>query len=177
MPTRSIRSLLVLAVALVTFAGCDTTDPTPPAQPAEVVGVYTFLTFRFDPQGQGVQDADVLARLVEEETSLELVNTQRGGQFRLDYQFEDDAFGDRVNGDFSVTSETVTLSVEEADAGLLSELLLGDRVVLRRTGPDVLTLTETRTVDLEAYDPDQYGGSGLNNVRGTLEIELRRLGR
>lgn len=177
MALRSTRSLLLLAAAFLLFPGCDTSDPVPPVEPDEVVGVYQFTEFRFDPQGQGIEDADVLARLVESETSLELVSTQRGGQFQLRYRFEEDAFGDLVNGEFSVTPETVTLSVEEADVASLGALLLGQRIALERTSADVLSLSATRTVNLEAYDPMQYGESGLTNVSGTLQVELRRQGR
>lgn len=169
---RPLALSLLFAIALVAFVGCDTTDPVPAVEPDEVAGVYDFAVFRFNPQASAIDDADVLARLVPNRTSLELLNTQRGGQFQLRYQFEDE-LSDIISGDFTVSRDDVDLTVREEDRPSLRALLLSNQFQFERVGRDVLTLSATKTVNLEAFDPDEYGGAGLTEVQGVLEIELR----
>lgn len=166
----------VLTLGLLALAGCDTTDPVPPASPSDVAGIYDIVTFRFTPQAQAIAPADVRERLVAEETYFELLATQRGGQFQLRYRRVGE-LADIINGDFSVNASTVSLTVGEEDRPSLPRLLLDAQIPLVRESDDTLVRSAVKTVNLEQYDPQQYGGAGLTSVRGTLELRLVRRGR
>ncbi len=165
--------LLRLTAALfccILFAGCDTTDPEPPTSPADVAGLYDITDFLFDPNAGAIADADVLDRL-EPGATLDLLNTQRGGQFQLRYQFVGE-LPDLISGDFTVTQNTVTLTVREEDRPSLSGLLLDSLIPLMRESDTVLSRSVAKSVNLEDFDPMQYGGAGLTNVQGTLTLRL-----
>lgn len=151
-------------------AGCDTTDPVSPASPADVEGLYDITEFLFNPQAAAIADANVLARL-EPGATLDLLNTQRGGQFQLRYQFTGE-LPDLISGDFTVTQDNVTLTVREEDRPSLSGLLLDAQIVLVRESDTVLSRSVTKSVNLEAFDAEEYGGAGLTSVQGTLTLRL-----
>ncbi len=153
-------------------AGCDTNDPVPPASPADVAGLYDITEFSFNPNAAAIADADVLDRL-EPGATLELFNRQRGGQFQLQYQFTDE-LPDLISGDFTVTQDEVVLTVREEDRPSLSRLLLDAEITLVRESETELSRVVTKTVNLEAFDPEEYGDAGLTEVRGTLTLRLVR---
>lgn len=161
----------VLALGLLVLAGCDTTDPVPPANPSDVAGIYDIATFRFTPEAQAIAPANVLEKLVAEESYFELLATQRGGQFQLRYRRVGE-LADIITGDFTVNASTVSLTVGEEDRPSLPRLLLDAQIPLVRESDGSLTRSGVKTVNLEQYDPQQYGGAGLTNVRGTLELRL-----
>lgn len=168
--------LAALLLGLVFVTGCDTTDPVAPADPADVAGVYDIVTFRFTPAAQAIASANVLDKLVAEETFFELLDTQRGGQFQLRYRRTGE-LADIINGDFTVDANRVSMTVREEDRPSLANLLLDAQITLNRESVDTLVRSVTKDVNLEQYDPEQYGGAGLTNVRGTLELRLVRRGR
>ncbi|MEM1044016.1 MAG: hypothetical protein AAGI91_15490 [Bacteroidota bacterium] len=166
-----MRLRLAAALALcVLLAGCDTTDPEPPVSPDDVAGLYDLTEFQFDPQAGAIADADVLDRL-EPGATIDLLNTQRGGQFQLRYQFAGE-LPDIISGDFAVTQGNVTLTVREQDRASLPGLLLDPEIVFVRESETVLSRSVTKSVNLEAFDADAYGGAGLTDVRGTLTVRL-----
>lgn len=160
---------LLLAVALVAFIGCDTSDPVPTVEPDEVTGTYDFTRFRFTPDRSGIVGVNLLDTLVVDATSLQLTD---GGEFLLTFQFMGETFDDRIRGTFEVTSEEVTLTARSEDVDLLGLLLLSQGITLQRDSEDVLSLSEDRTVDLEAYDEEVYGG--IEPQPGILSIRLER---
>jgi hypothetical protein len=173
MPARFPLALLLFAAFLL-VAGCDTSDPTPPADPAEVAGVYDFIEYRFNPDPQFVPDVVVLDTLILDRTSVELLDS---GQFQLRYRLVG-GLDNIINGMFVADDDEVVLSFEGGFEARLRTLLLNSTLRLSRTGADVLTLTTSKRVDLEAYS-EEYRNTGLDltDVRGLLEIELRRRGR
>lgn len=75
-----------------------------------------------------------------------------------------------------MTRTQVTLTVGEAYRALLSELLLDPTITLQRESETTLVLDRQKTVNLEAYDPEQYGGAGLTSVQGRLVVRLEQRG-
>ena len=133
--------------------------------------MYAFAAFRFVPEGSGITPANVLARLDEDDTYVELIVTQRGPQFQFRYRFDGDLLN-IINGDYDASQTTVTLTAAETYEPLLEELLLTRTLRLSRETGDELALEATRTVNLEAFDPEQYGGANLTAVRGQLIVRL-----
>lgn len=158
----------LLFVALF-FAGCDTTDPVPPADPVDVAGVYDVTEFRFIPTRSGILGVNLLDTLNVDATALTL---RSDGQFLFDFQFGE-AFPDDFRGTFSATRDEVSLTTRSEDLSRLQGLLLDQRVTLERDGNTVLRLDEQRTVDLEAYDEDTYGGIEPQPGRFVLRLALR----
>lgn len=78
-------SLLGLLALLLPLAACDTNDPEPTFSPNDVAGTYDFVEFRFVPQAQAITPANLLARLEEDQTFVNLIATRQGGQFQLQY--------------------------------------------------------------------------------------------
>jgi hypothetical protein len=165
---------LLLFAALLVSAGCDTSDPTPPADPAEVAGVYDFAEFRFNPDPQFVPDVVVLDTLVLDRTSVELLDS---GQFQLRYRLEG-GLDNIINGTFTADDDEVALAFESGFESRLRALLLSPTLRFERATSEVLTLTTTKRVDLEAY-AEEYRDTGLDltDVRGTLDVRLQRRGR
>lgn len=174
MTVRVTRSLLLLAAAFLLFPGCDTSDPEPPIEPAEVAGVYDFQEFRFNPDPQFVPDVVVLDTLVLERTSLELLDS---GQFQFRYRLEG-GLDNIINGTFTVSEEEVVLVFESGFEARLRALLLDPTLRFNRGSSELLRLSRSKEVNLEAYSED-YRDTGLDltEVRGLLEVELRRQGR
>jgi len=174
MTSRSTRRPLALsllaAIALVAFVGCDTTDPVPTVEPEEVTGTYDFTQFRFNPDRSGIVGVNLLDTLVVDETSLRLTD---GGEFLLTFQFVGETFDDRIRGTFEATSEEVTLTARSEDVDLLGALLLSQGITFQRESEDVLRLSEDRTVDLEAYDEEVYGGIEPQPGQLTVQLQLR----
>ena len=166
----SLASLLLCGLLLV---GCDTTDPVSPVDPVEVTGSYNFQSLQFMPTSQGIVDADVLARLVADETRLTLVNTSRGGQFQLFYRF-DGELTDIISGTYTATANNVTLTVREEDRASISALLLDPTMTFERVNDETLSIDRTKTVDLRSYDPEVYASVDPNGVPGRLVIRLVR---
>lgn len=168
----SLRPTLLLGAMLTLFVGCDTSDPVPSVEPAEVAGAYDFSAFRFVPDRTGIAGVNLLDSLIIDETVLQLVDT---GDFRLRYQFQDDAFDDDIRGTYTVTRDEVVLRPRAEDRDLLPGLLIPDAtLVLQRESDSILAFDETVTVDLEAFDERAYGG--IAPQPGRLTIRLLRRG-
>jgi len=168
---RSLFSALLFGAMLTVSVGCDTSDPVPSVEPAEVAGTYDFSVFRFVPDRTGIAGVSLLDSLITDETGLQLVDT---GDFRLQYQFQDDAFDDDIRGTFTVNRDEVVLRPRSEDRDLLPGLLIPDEtLVLQRESDSILSFDETVTVDLEAFDERAYGGIAPQPGRLTIRI-LRR---
>ena len=64
--------------------------------------------------------------------------------------------------------------VREEDRPSLPSLLLDPELSFRREDGNTLVRNVTKSVNLEQYDPQQYGGAGLTSVSGRLEVRLVR---
>ncbi|HLA62827.1 MAG TPA: hypothetical protein VK610_00250 [Rhodothermales bacterium] len=162
---------LVPLLAVATFlasAGCDTNNGGNSLR--DVQGTYLFTELLFDPAAPALAEADVLTRIDEEETEVRLFSD---GDALFLVQFDDNT-SLRADGTVSATNSSVRLvAVTPDDAEELGRLLLQPTNVFARGGSgDVLTASMSVTVDLAAYDPENY--PGLNAVSGTLSIRLER---
>lgn len=169
MPRCSRCTFAVLLPFLLTFAvGCDTDNPGTPTE--ELAGIYDFAELRFDPSAQAIADADVAAELVASETEVRL---RGSGQAILFFQLQGQP-SDLANATFSATNATARLVAStEADAQRLAALLLPSTLTLARSADDQrLTAELLTTVNLQAFDPQNY--SGLTAVAGTLFVTLVR---
>lgn len=168
MPHASRPLLALLALALL--GGCDTDNPSSPLSDLE--GTYVFTELLFDPsQPQVLDDVDVLAELDPSDTSVEIFSE---GPALVRFRFEGEPNTVRADMNVSASSSTVTMSAAtEADAVRLSRLLLPPTLTLSRgTNDQRLTGEIGTTANLEAFDPDQYGG--LTAQSGTLYVTLDR---
>ncbi|MDX1421197.1 MAG: hypothetical protein R3181_14625 [Rubricoccaceae bacterium] len=167
MPRCLLCALALLAVAVL--GGCDTDNPSSPLE--EVQGVYAFTELRFDPsQPQVLEDVIVHERLVQSNTSIEIFGA---GPALIRFQLEG---GPTVRADAvaTATRSTVRLTAEtEQDAARLAQILLPPTITLSRsTDGDRLSGDFMTTANLQAYDPELYGG--LVAQPGTLTITLDR---
>lgn len=170
----SLRALLLplcplLLLTGLFLAGCDTTDPVPPTEPVEVAGTYDVTAFRFDPDRTGILGLNLLDSLNADVTVLEL---RADGQFLFIFQFDND-FPDDFRGTFTASRDEVRLMTRDEDLSRLPLLLLSQGVTFERQGDTGLVLLDdNRTVDLESYDEDVYGG--IAPQTGTLTVRLTR---
>ena len=171
MPTCPRCALLALAVAVLAFAGCDTNNPGSGLE--EVQGTYAVLELTFDPTEPAVlDDVDVLADL-EPGTRVEIF-----GDGNALVRFEPvGGFSQLVTGTARATSRTVTVTARsDDDADKLQQVLLPPSFSLNRDESDSNRLSADillSNVDLEAYNPADYGG--LDRVRGRLTVTLDRV--
>ena len=167
-PRALFAALLLCAVAFL--GGCDTDDPTTPLNDLE--GVFSFSELNFDPDAGAIADADVLARLDESRTSLEVFGV---GPALLRYRFNDETVTTRVDLDIVATRSSVRMTVtREQDASLLARLLLPPTFTLERNeaGNRLSGQLRQGAVDLRVFDADEY--AGVPPVSGTLAITLAR---
>lgn len=171
MPTCPRCALLALLFALVAFSGCDTNNPGSGLE--EVAGTYAATTLLFDVEAGEVTDADVLGTLRNRRATVEIF---ADGQMTISFE---PLGGQRqlVTGTARASSRTVTISARtDTDEERMALLLLPPEVSLSRDelAPNELTASLLLVnVDLEAFDPAAY--TGLQSVRGRLEIELERV--
>lgn len=163
-------TLLVLAFLVAAFAsGCDSDNPSSALDQLE--GTYVFTELRFDPDAQAIDDANVLSRLVQANTDVEIFGSGRALiRFKLEGEPSDLA---DANVSATTTSARFTAQTEE-DELRLSDLLMPGSFLLNYS-QDGLTLSGsvTNVVNLQAYDPDQY--QSLTAVSGRLHVGLERL--
>jgi hypothetical protein len=156
-------------LALFAFtAGCDTGNPATPIE--ELEGTYVFTELQFDPQATALAEADVLARLVEADTRVELLGSGRA----LIFFKLDDQPSDLADATFTATATTARLVAEtEDDAQRLAAILLPATLSFSRSTDDTrLTANLSTTVNLEAFDPEAYAGQV--STPGTLRVTLER---
>ncbi len=160
-------SALALAVLLLLASGCDSGDPVDEPHPRDVAGVYTFTEFIFQPSGQAVQPIVVLDTLEQSQTNLRLSS---GGEFSLTYQFVN---GDLYfpSGEFTVSAQSVRLTVSEGARDHFQRLLLPDRFALRRSvdDPNLLTAEIPQTINPSEFS-DRY--EGVEEMTGTMRLRL-----
>lgn len=166
-PTLRLVAALICTAAVPFVAGCDTTDPVPPAAPEEVAGTYDFAEFRFVPTSSGIVPLNLLDTLITDETQLDLA---ANGEFQLVYRLEGSTFSDNVRGTFNASRDEVVLSARAVDVARLEALLLRQQLTFTRTTETELLLSDQRTVDLESFDDERYGG--LDAVTGALRLRL-----
>ncbi|MDX1439312.1 MAG: hypothetical protein R3284_05365 [Rubricoccaceae bacterium] len=162
-------TLLALPFLVAAFAsGCDTGNPSSPLDQLE--GVYAFTELRFDPTAQAIDDADVLAMLVEASTNVEVFGS---GRALVRFKYENEP-SDLADADFSATGTTARLTARsEDDAARLAQILMPGTVILNISQDGQrLTGSVANTVNLQAFDPTVY--QGLTQVQGTLYIGLAR---
>ena len=161
-------ALALLAVAVL--GGCDTDNPSSPLE--ELEGVYDFTELRFDPTAQAIADADVLERLVQASTDVEVFGS---GRTLIRFKLEDRP-SDLADVNAVATSATVQFSAAtEGDASRLMQILLPASFTLSRGGDDARLSGEiATTVNLQAFDPDLY--AGLTAQPGRLYVTLDRAG-
>ena len=171
MPTCPRCAFLALILAFFAFAGCDTNNPGSSLE--EVQGTYSVVALSFDPaEPQALADIDVLDD-VESGTRIEVF-----GDGTATVRFEPlNGASQFVVGTARATSRTVTFtSRSDSDADKLARILLPPSFSLNRDEVDATRLSADvllNDVDLQTYDPGQYGG--LTSVRGRLTIELDRV--
>jgi hypothetical protein len=165
---RRLFPLALLAAALL--GGCDTENPTTPLE--EVEGVYAFTELRFDTQASAIDDADVLARLDSARSNVEIFGN---GPALIRFKLDDEP-SQRADASTTATPSVVRLTaVTEQDAAVLSQILLPPTMTFSRDedGDGLSGEFFQPAVDLEAFDPDAYGG--LPPVAGTLYVTLERV--
>src|SRR5690606_8850368 len=105
------------------------------------------------PTGAAIAPADVLARLDSTRTQLLLSGND---SYFLFYQFRGGPFYTLL-GEYEVTSQRIRLHGDPADREDYLRILLEEEFTLQRSGePGVLTANIQKSVNLEAFDPQQY---------------------
>lgn len=171
MPICPRCALLAFVLTFFAFAGCDTNNPGSSLE--EVQGTYAVVALSFDPtEPQAIADIDVLSE-VEGNTRIEIF-----GDGNATVRFEPLGGASQfVVGTARATSRTVTFtSRTDRDAEKLESILLPPSFSLNRDEIDDTRLSADvllNDVNLQAFDPGQYGG--LTDVRGRLTIELNRI--
>lgn len=159
--------LSVVALAAVAFSGCDSGDAIDPPTPADVAGIYTFESFRFQPTSSGLSPVSVLDTLVAAESFIELLDS---GQATL--RFRRTGGTTRfVPATFEVRRQQLRLTFQAGNEATLARLVLPNVLTFDRPSDGVLTISESFTANLEAYDAARYGG--FTSIPGTLTIRAR----
>ena len=155
--------------ALLILSGCDSGDPVDRPDPRDVAGRYNFTEFRFDPEGPGFADINVLDTLDAGGTDLRLSSD---GTFILSIEFVNGSpfF---LSGDFSVSNTTIEFEGRENQSSTYTQILLTQSFVLRRDldDDDVLTASITKNIDPSAFS-NRY--RGVNSMNGTLHLRLEQ---
>ncbi|MAQ93108.1 MAG: hypothetical protein CMM84_06245 [Rhodothermaceae bacterium] len=159
--------LSLVALATVALTACDSGDAIDPPTPADVAGVYAFEAFRFQPTSTALAGVSVLDTLVAAESFIELLDS---GQATLRFR--------RVGGttrfvaaDFEVRRQQIRLTFQGGNEDTLGRLVLPNVLTFDRGDGGVLTLSESFTANLEAYDATRYGG--FTAIPGTLTLRVR----
>lgn len=164
-------------VALVALAACDTDNPSS-AILDEVEGTYDVTELLFEPITQALDSANVAARLVPSQTSLQL---QGSGRTFFFFELEGRP-SDVAEFTASPTSSGVRLTARtEVDAEALIPLLFPSASFTltyddeRGTLSGVLQAGSGNPVNLQAFDPQLYQGQTAE--QGTLLVTFTRRGR
>ncbi len=164
-----------LFLALLFVAACDSSSSP---SPLDVGGSYNVSTWTFTPNAGALDPENVQARLDPAVTLLSLASGRKTYSFNFGMKSTDGtpvktyiiAGGYDTEGDNKVV---IGFGDKNADR---RRLLLPAK--LRFTFDEAAgTLTYNGSVsgiDLEAYDQEKYRDSGLNDVKGTLNIVLTR---
>jgi len=171
MPTCPRCALLAVALAALTFAGCDSNNPG--ADLALIEGTYAVSELYFRPSGTDITPIDVAAALDASVTRLEIFGD--GDPAQLVSKLNS---GVTTRTDISVAASRGRASfraVTSTDAEELAQLLLPTQFSLtydeRVPGRLTATLTDLRA-NLEAFDPARY--QGATSIPGQLTIRLTR---
>ena len=162
-----MRLVLPAVLAVLALAACDSGDAIDPPSPADIAGTYAFEAFRFRPAASALAPVDVLDTLVATDSYVQFFD---GGQAIL--QFRRAGGTTRfVPGDVEVRRDQVRLTFQGGNDATLARLVLPNVLVFDREDDGGLTVTESFTADLEAYDVDRY--AGFDAIPGTLTLRLR----
>ena len=159
--------LFAVTVAAAAFSACDSGDAIDSPTPADVAGVYAFEVFRFQPTSTALAGVSVLDTLVAAESFIELLDS---GQATLRFRREGGTTR-FVPADFDVRRDQVRLTFQGGNEATLGRLVLPGVLVFDRGDNGALTLSETFTANLEAYDATRYGG--FTAIPGTLTLRVR----
>lgn len=171
MPTCPRCALAAVVLAFLAFTGCDTNNPGRDLDLLD--GTYDVAEITFDPDGTGVEDADVTARLNASVTRLEIFGDDAEAQ--LTTQFQDENSRSRTVLSVSASRGRATFeAVSDDDEADLDRLLLPRRFTLEYVteSPAVLEATIRETTDLQAFDSDRY--AGVPPVPGRLTIRFEK---
>jgi hypothetical protein len=166
---RLLRAMPVLV--LILLIGCDSTDPRldDVQAPADVVGSYTFVQLRFEPDAAVLPPFNLLDSLADD-TRMQLFNTS---DLVLTLSYRSGALYP-VFGTFTVSAGEVRLRLTSgAGNNHPVRKLLGSELLLHRdpAAVELLSANVRKTVDLSELSA-QY--AGIPPVSGTLRIRLRR---
>ena len=163
-------ALLPVVLATLALAACDSGDALDPPSPADIAGTYSFEAFRFRPNASALAPVNVLDTLVASDSYVQFFD---GGQAIL--QFRRVGGTTRfVPGDVEVRRDEVRLTFQGGNDATLARLVLPNVLTFERGDGGLLTVTESFTADLEAYDIDRY--AGFDAIPGTLTLRLRLTG-
>lgn len=164
-------ALAVLVLLLAAFTGCDTNNGGSGTL-ADLQGVYALDELRFDPEADGLVEADLGARLLAQGTaSLEIFGDGDEALLRTPET-------GRTDLEVRVLARAVELTAVTADdEDDLAELFLPRTFRLTFTATDARELRADpplflSSADLQRFDPDQY--QGLTSVPGRLFVSFRR---
>ena len=170
MPFRSHLAAAAALVVVLVASGCDSNSSNSALR--ELDGTYEVTTLTFDPQPPALDDVDVLARVNTSATRLEIFG--QDGQVLFRTRFNTDSGSRLTEMTATATRGRVTFaSVTVDDESELSDLLLPRQFTLTFDAGAPADLSgdiQLTSVDLAAFDPEQY--SGLGPVNGLLRIRL-----
>ncbi|HEX8386906.1 MAG TPA: hypothetical protein VF576_12025 [Rubricoccaceae bacterium] len=171
MPFRSRLTPLAALSAVLALAGCDSNSSNSALDALD--GTYSVAELTFDPQPGALDDVDVNARLRASATRLQIFGDD--GDVLFQSQFDDASGSRRTNltatatrGRVSFTAVTVQDEQELADLFLPRQFTLTYNAESRAS--DLSGTISLNDVDLESFDPEQYGG--LPPVDGTLRVRF-----
>ncbi len=169
---RSCSAFLLSALLLFGVA-CDSGDSV---SRLDVGGTYTVSTWTFKPTAAVLPQEDVKARLDQGVTQVTLASGRESYSFTFGFPGANGVETYIIAGGYDTEGDNrVVLDFGEKNRDR-RRLLLPQKVRFtfdEATG--VLSFDGTISgVNLEDYDPAKYGGSGLTDVNGRLNVVLTR---
>ena len=162
----ALWSLLALTFAL-TLAACDSNDDD--GNRERVSGRYTFSGLTFVTNGSGVQDADVLSRIGNQE--VRFFPTQ--GRLNMTFDYTNDE-GETapyiIDGNYDVNDDEVSIDLGDEYGNERSLLLVPDEFELSIDGATLRGAVERNNVDLSRFSEEIFG---TQRYDGTLQISLQ----
>lgn len=165
----SIFLLPFLVAGLVTLSACDS-DSGSDSQ--EIDGEFTLEQLQFT-VGSG---ANALSINVLDTLSTATIDLLGGSEaFSLEYLIEGETGRRVIPGNFSATSDRITLDLDGSSSELNRLLLPREfRLDITENGSVLEGSISRSSVDIGRYNEDLYGDFGA--VNGTLQIRFRQAG-